>query len=1047
MKTGRILFFILIFVGLAAVMAFPIGPAQAQEPTPSATPTVPPPAPGVIRFHVHENSQNIVIPEDAEDKIDIEGVWHGAFNDNGGIFALVQNVCQGAGCSSRDIYYKIQITVSWTSYYAQWNPTWKVAPQPHYWYGGNPHLREVNYGYCGGPTGVAGTCIISEEGMIPAAEISTSQDVIHEVFDLYLPADYGGNTNTVTYKITFSTSPISTGVSDCGGQFLLGAQLGQFELSATNSTGANLQQILGANYPAPGAWFAIRVVTGSWKNDGIGMDLQSLAYKLGESPPTWYPLATNPAIGCASGNIYYLQMVNATGSAMLRVYDTYGNWAANTGSLIIGIYGVSAHTRYQSGCELQYQIGDFIEQSTVEASRATGWPIGPTEAHPWSPLGGETLPKRYYMLETSGGPANLGSGGFTWDADLGERGGPTQLIPDTWYEIGTAPFVECIVSTDIAGHVKVFFTMDEQVTAYEFLTHYYSFRVHDADLNYADNSGTLTYKLYEATNMQVTPPGEVPGVNGCAAYSHAEIPVDSVVTLGNDLGGTSLPGDLISGDIYAFEVVDGPWADNGTNKYTVQLSDDDGDTWFDLKDYPNLLCAASSDGNHVIIYVYHAAGKVWRFRADDGDGNFTNNTLSIGMDVFEGESGLMPFPKCYEDYIVKIIPMGDAERTVPGNSAAGVPLKLIISGGEYAIAISGDQKWYDGAPSDGSYLVDISDDGGTTWTNLEYYGDCAIQIGTGDRFRVYFVAISGTYKLRVRDADGNFLNNNGYVLFDLYLANNTNPNPPPGTNPPGTTPPPEWVVACDEAYARPNGWITWYPLATFTIINPITISIPLPRVGEWLDYLRAAITYYFAWCQEHTEALKSIGQVYSTKEPIASIQDMMDFVKGIQTLLAGYQSAGGAGLPTGLTSQEPDLFSDTQYIGAAGGESHYATGASSGGPWDLFMVGNLDPATSIWFGGKLDLAASIGSTDLSVTDNYQELCSAKFYPLFGIGADPYCSLMSMMRFSKIVTWLLLAIDLFVSFWFLLKYFPNYLRRFWNILSRNKQLVGKVINNL
>ena len=151
-------------------------------------------------------------------------------------------------------------------------------------------------------------------------------------------------------------------------------------------------------------------------------------------------------------------------------------------------------------------------------------------------------------------------------------------------------------------------------------------------------------------------------------------------------------------------------------------------------------------------------------------------------------------------------------------------------------------------------------------------------------------------------------------------------------------------------------------------------------------------------------------------------------------------------MENGLESQEPDLFSDTQYIDDTGGGEHYAV-PTTNTPWDIFMVGNVNPNTFVLYGGQLDMAASLGNYDASSMSSYQTLCSGKFYPLFGIGASPFCSMMAMMRFSKIMTWLLLGLDLFVMVWYLLKYIPGYLSRFWAILTGNKRLVGKVINNL
>jgi hypothetical protein len=1057
MKTGRIAISIMILLGLMAGFTVPVVHAQTGD---------------EITFHVLNSSHLETIPDDAEGTITMEGTYNWGYYYPGQILEVtLQNICEGTGCTAQDIYYKIELATNWDNflYFSCGAPNGycgkNLAPWPIYTYGSSIHLISDIGNRCLGvyvpevsPPG--GSCTHEILGMIPASDISTDPNIGHEVFQLAIGSDYGAETGATDYQITFSTSPIFA--AECSGQYLTGTALGSFVLSSKNQTGVNLQTVLGANYPAPGDWFIVQITSGSWQDDGIGPDLQTLGYKMGASTPAWYPLGSNPFVNCVADNTYYLQMSIGNGAAFLRVWDQGGNFIDNMGDLYITIYAVAAFTRYQSGCELQYEVGNFVEQKMVNADRSGGWPLAmPVQNHPVvSPTGGEvvTLPKYYYMLETIGGPANLGAGGYTWDADLGYRALATDLVPETWYEIQIAPFVECVVKTDLVGHVKVFFESDRAIDLYTFTVNFYSFRVRDPDLSYTDNSGSLSYRLYQAKNMQTSVPGIPPTLGGCQMYSHNATPTGSIVIQGNNISGTSLP-VLTSGVMYALQVVDGPWLDNTTEKYAVQISDDDGYHWVDLEDYPNLLCASSpAVGAPVMIYLYAAPGLIFRARADDGDSNYSNNSGSVGMDIYASQNGAT-WPDCQTDYELTLYPLTDEQRTIPGNISSGKTVPWVTSGHLYSIEIAAETilgavigegpRWYENGEGDGSYLVDISDDGGSTWQNLEGYTNlCAGQLdNSGGRFQIYFTAQSSNYRLRVRDGDGNFLTNTGYVFFNLYSGLDTTVPPLPGTpKPPWIDhgPPPEWVVACNEAYSRPDSVITWVSV-TIPVVN-YTISFPVARVGDWLEYVRAAITFYFAWCPQHTAALQAMGQVYLDREPMASIQVMMDFGKSIQTLLAAYKVSGGEAIAAGLVSQEPALFSDTQYIGVPGGEANYAKGAATG-PWDLFMVGQLDPATNVWFGGHLDLAASLGTSDLSTMAAYQTLCEDKFYSLFGIATVSYCSLMSAMRFLKIVTWLLLGMDLLASVWFFLKYLPGYLRRFWNILSGNKTIVKQAISKL
>ena len=1026
MKPGRI--FISLFVLLGLLAGIP-APGVHAAPT--------------ITFSEYGTPYNMVVPDDSEDTIEIMGGFTTSQSGYGAF--MLENLCEGEGCKVQDIYYKVELSISWFSNYGEAHPTWDVAPRAHVIMGspGTGMLDMVSEA-CGGPYGNNGSCNLTWEGKIDAADINLTPGQAQETFLLAWNAYYGGLTITNTHKITFSTSPILNDETNCSGQYALGPLLGVLTIYSNQSTGTNMKVVLGQKYPAPGSWYVVRINEGHWHNNGTAPELTDIGIKVG-SGGTWFPIGTNPALGCSDpdNDTYYLQMIATDQATYLGVYDTDDDYLSNIGTLQVYIYGVAAYNRFLDGCELRYDTGEFIEQKQVDASWSNGWPLQRPWYLPWNVNasgGSEALQKRYYMLETFGGPANIG-GAYTFRGDLGLRAGEADFIPDNWYETITAPFVECVILTDLVGHVKVYFALDEQIDPTTFIKYFYAFRVHDTGA-YLGNSGNLSYKLYATSNMQVTDPGDPPEVDGCAKYSHGATPTQEIVIQGSDSSGENITG-LTSGTIYGFVSVDGPWKDDGFNRYSLEISDDNGNTWIDLEDYPNLLCASSPDGNLVTIYVYATYGKVWAVRANDADSNFLNNTQSMGMEIYVASTGIDDFSDCEDAYFLNMVNLTMEARTIPGESAAGKTLMNITSGQKYAIEITDKNKWYEAGAGTGSYLVDISDDGGTTWEALEDYGTlCNLRIGDGDRIKTIFTATSNNYKLRVRDGDDNFLSNTGKIIFTLYSAQPASIIP----GGPGDTgaPPAEWIIACNEAFSRPDGFISWSSLSfTAGTLGSIGISLPIPRVGEWLEYIRNSIMYYFAWCPEHTDALKSMGDVYMDKEPMATIQAVVDFVKSIRTVIAGYQATGGEAEAAGAVSQEPDLFSDIAYIGQASGGDHYK-GSTGAGPWDIFTVGNVDPETSVWFGGELDLAAGLGSTDLSSMDGYQVLCTDRFYPLFGIGADPYCSLMALMRYSSIATWMLLGIDLLLVIWWFFKYMPGYLKRLWNVITGNKSTIKRII---
>jgi hypothetical protein len=288
---------------------------------------------------------------------------------------------------------------------------------------------------------------------------------------------------------------------------------------------------------------------------------------------------SNPTVGCydEDNDTYYLQLLPENDPLYFRVNDTNedGVWTSNTGELKLAIYSVVGFNAWPSGCALQYKIGDLIEQKTVDASWSNGWPLDSDRIQAAWPTGGENKPGRnvrYYMLETLGGPAVLGaSGGYSWASDMAERATVKDLHPSTWYPTEEAPFVECVQVLDTVGHVRVFFRMDTEEDVEEckegtchttpiWTSYYYAFRVHDdigaedcshgdcRNPSFDDNTGSLTYKLYQATFIQLTQPGEPPGPTGCQSFSHDATALSTITINAQASMGAVMP-TLLSGSM------------------------------------------------------------------------------------------------------------------------------------------------------------------------------------------------------------------------------------------------------------------------------------------------------------------------------------------------------------------------------------------------------------------------------------------------------------------------------------------------------------------
>jgi hypothetical protein len=837
---------------------------------------------------------------------------------------------------------------------------------------------------------------------------------------------YGSSVMNATLKTVNELS------GDCSGQFLQGQLLGTGTLSAVNSTGYGLSTMLGPNAPKSGDWFIIKV-TGSWKNNGTGSDLKTLAMKH-TGWVIWEHLSTTASTWCVNGDTYYVQQTEASGDYRLRVDDTDGNWGANTGSLTVSIYGVAQYNRYQNGCELQYTIGDLIETKTVQGNLSNGLPIDNRTGGIWDPIGGTfAIPIRYYMLETFGGPVDLGGGDLTWDINLGQST-LEGSIPSTYYPIPGADFVECLVTTDAVGHIRAFFPKEYAAEVYTYIEYYYGIRIADDAGTYTDNTGSISYRLYEATDQQ-NPAAHTPSADGCLQFQHETTALSSQVLYAfNNSTGLSL-GAFTSGELYAISITGGPWLDNGSSRYDVELSDDNGSTWTDLADYINVLCSQSSDGSHVMVFLYGAAGKVWKVRVNDQDSSWGNNAGSVLVSVYPGSTQRSGYPKCDSNYTLTQVALGSELRKVPGNMGDGKSLPGIISGNVYAVEITSEAKWYEAGTGTGSYLVDISDDNGSTWTNLEDYASlCTMMIGNGGIYKVYFTATSTTYKLRVRDGDGNFLSNTGEIYFNLYSAvDKTNPGSHSGNN----TPPPEWVVACNQSYTRPNYIIDWASISFPFMGSTISFSIPVPAIAAWLEYGKNAIVSYFAWCPQHTEALMNISEVYTSREPIVTIVDYVNLLKTIRNYIDESSAQGGADTETN-PSQEPSFFSDYDQIGATGSASYVAPPS---GPFDMFIPVTLDKSKNPLFGGQLDLTTIGTGSSISGIATYKASCMTRFSDTFGIATDTFCRMTGILRYTKVITWVLLVLDIIAVLWLVFKYYPSWGRRLWTVISNRNNFKG------
>ena len=872
-------------------------------------------------------------------------VWAGSFTNSscegigcsndpteiyGGSISL-HNQCDGVNCSAQDIYYKVVINLTWDSEYSEFPSLIFVKGQA------GQELTDP----CGARTHSVhydGTCTLNEQGMISASNISTSSDPneVHELFAFHLDHNGALRILSVTYSVTVSTSPIPD--QDCSDQWLPGTKFASFQLSATNDRGVNMSQMSG--WPEPGAWIIIRVASGTWKNNGTSGDLTGLSISDGSND--WHSLQAYSGTSCKNGSSYYVQIDQKMFNYLLRVADSDGNFSDNTGTLNIELY-FSTYSPFKNSCDANYKVGALAESRTIQANVEDGIYIGTDpRLNDLRPAGGEgPLPDlghaapavQMMMLEIDKGPA--------FDGVLYSYA--SQILDSTgWHNDFEFPYALCVVHLDTMGRVRIYFAYNHNMVQWKF-------RARDTDGTYANNQGIIGYSLYYVDALQIYNPGN-PAME-CSKYSHTD-PGTSITLQANTGIGHLLT--LTGNNIYAIETSSGPWSNNGSLSFDAAISDD-GYTWYNLYDYPYILCASiGTDSDHALIYLQAMPGKTYRLRVNDAGSVFTDNTGSMVATIYGATTTIADWNPCSDNYAFTELSIPEDARHIAAQYTDGTGIPYIQNGKIYGLEISDKASWSIAGTTTPRYDAEISDDGGSTWQliPLASFASCVTIKYEGDettsRYRIIFTA-NGSYKLRVHGADPS---NIGDLIYTLYTATAVGP----GSNIGGTTTsgayvPPEWKTTCYEVCNRPNslfitatfslGQISFGSLGSVTFPN---VSLPLPDVGGWIDYARCALQKFLSICPEHIQAILSIRTMFDTREPFGTILELETAANNIKTQLDTLVSSGGE------SSQQYSPYS--VIWGSGGGETGQTWGGvlpnSQGTPWDgtpLDFSGVSNPAT------------------------------------------------------------------------------------------------------
>lgn len=542
-------------------------------------------------------------------------------------------------------------------------------------------------------------------------------------------------------------------------------------------------------------------------------------------------------ISCITQDGDYLTIFWQSDNSLLhlRVADGDANWANNTGDpMEYEIFPATMTNRFVSTCESLFETGDFIGLGSVDARSSDGSEMSSlSDAMDRPVTTSSTLEgysptdraNRYFAVDVFEGPwLDASPNSYSYDAEIGMG---TRGVSMNWHVVNEpeSTLFRCVAKLD-EYHYRVYFMVDPLDLNDEFG---FYFRVHDQDdpenypANYLDNSGRLGYMAYLSDYFGNNIPEDGPtSATACDAYTLPASPVASATVQADSSTGTFMPGVPEPGTVMAIETTGGPWLDNGAgdDRYDLQISDDNGETWVKIWKYPGVRCANTTGDHYMTLYLTPLEYRTYKFRVNDAGEVFTGNTGSLGINVYNltepttqtpgsswascGENytltpisstGLTPVVSvsapivigALGDYLISqnastvstaIATLGNAvigtvmgswapylgvqveARTIMANSSNGIAINPALQpGGAYGIMSLGGP-WYDSASStDAEYSLDISDDNGATWEPFDEYSESNCVMDRNLYTLMLFVVPSdaGTYRLRVRDSGENYV--------------------------------------------------------------------------------------------------------------------------------------------------------------------------------------------------------------------------------------------------------------------------------------------------
>lgn len=676
--------------------------------------------------------------------------------------------------------------------------------------------------------------------------------------------DFADNTNNpdpMEYTISIG---VYSEEATCESQFAYG----EGDWVASVSVHADVNGVLATSDLEVGEWYAVKVASGTWQDEGSPPDRTDMEYiALADitQPLTYTDLAGgSDGVWCQTTD-GYTTFIQADGASLyLRVNNEVGSFSSNTGTLGVNIYH-AAFTRAEQTCETVYERGELISSGVVNANQSNG------KAFAYS-VGSATLdmsvglePGAWYYLETVGGPWTIkdGEDPISYDMAISEDG-------DTWVSFPDWERGECNIALDALGHRGVFFQIPESAAVEWFL------RVDDLT-TWFNNRGSMEWNLYGVSRMNVE---LSPGQACDFAWSDDKHSGGWVDATSDGENMYLYPQGMETQSYYALVILgnDYYWQEEtgGDPMYGMQVSNDGGDTWNAFPDdYAGSLCTITS-GHQTVTFIKVVKGQDWMIRVDSA--SFANNLLGMGYEIYAATPGntLDPWTSCFED--ASLFPINSLTY-IPVKEEPGIYINgtNILAGGNeiqllqptetYKLEIN-EGPWSNGEGTN-SYSAAVSSDNGATWYAIDDQTNPDIICGdtdfTGMHRSIYFTVQEGQkWKIRVNDTEGDFLNNSGNLAYTLYSAYGDEDIPPVD--------------------------VTVLPSVVNNVcVAPLVRPSSILEVSAWVNYARQGIQKYFAWCPDHTDILVALFNGLKTVEPFATIAEMGTALQSMKAEMTSYE--------------------------------------------------------------------------------------------------------------------------------------------------------------